>query len=205
MLKPSLEVLEDRTMPSSGIGNFGPVNTGDFNTYQAVVQSLSSAEWLGPASQAVAQSAAPYVAWRSATASQAQASAFEAAYAATVPPEVVAANRALLMSPIATNFLGQNTPAIAATEAHYAEMWSQDAAVMADQAGVALASPGTGIVPAAADEVSAALAALFSAHAEMYQALSSQDAAFHEQLIQALNAGSGQYASTESANPGATG
>jgi PPE-repeat protein len=34
------------------------------------------------------------------------------------------------MSLIATNFLGQNTPAIAATESHYAEMWAQDAAAM---------------------------------------------------------------------------
>ena len=37
-------------------------------------------------------------------------------FAATVPPPVIAANRALLAMLIATNFLGQNTPAIAATE-----------------------------------------------------------------------------------------
>jgi PPE-repeat protein len=36
---------------------------------------------------------------------------------------------------MATNFLGQNTPAIAATEAHYAEMWAQDAAAMYGYAG----------------------------------------------------------------------
>jgi PPE-repeat protein len=47
-----------------------------------------------------------------------------------VPPPVIAANRAQLMSLVATNFLGQNTPAIAATEAHYGEMWAQDATVM---------------------------------------------------------------------------
>jgi PPE-repeat protein len=52
-----------------------------------------------------------------------------------VPPPIIAANRALLMSLIATNFLGQNTPAIAATEAHYAEMWAQDAAAMFGYAG----------------------------------------------------------------------
>ena len=48
----------------------------------------------------------------------------------TVPPPVIAANRTQLMSLTATNFFGQNTPAIAATEAQYSEMWAQDAAAM---------------------------------------------------------------------------
>jgi PPE-repeat protein len=48
---------------------------------------------------------------------------------------VVAANRTQLMALIATNFLGQNTPAIAATEALYMEMWAQDAAAMYGYAG----------------------------------------------------------------------
>ena len=48
----------------------------------------------------------------------------------TVPPPVIAANRAQLMMLVATNFFGQNTPAIAATEAQYGEMWAQDAAAM---------------------------------------------------------------------------
>ncbi len=43
------------------------------------------------------------------------------AFAMTVPPPVIAANRAELMALVATNFLGQNTPAIAATEAQYGE------------------------------------------------------------------------------------
>ena len=38
---------------------------------------------------------------------------------------MIAANRSLLMTLIATNILGQNTPAIAATEAHYMEMWAE--------------------------------------------------------------------------------
>ena len=61
---------------------------------------------------------------------RAAAAAYEAAFTMTVPPAVVAANRAQLMALIATNFLGQNTPAIAATEAQYGEMWAQDAAAM---------------------------------------------------------------------------
>jgi PPE-repeat protein len=61
--------------------------------------------------------------------------AYESAYAMTVPPPVVAANRAELTSLIATNLLGQNTAAIAATEVAYAEMWAQDVAAMYRYAG----------------------------------------------------------------------
>src|ERR1700753_539259 len=92
----------------------------------------------------MAAAAAPYASWMSATAAQAEqaaghakaaASAYESAFGLTVPPPVIAANRTLLASLIATNILGQNTPAIAATEAHYAEMWAQDAAAMYGYAG----------------------------------------------------------------------
>jgi PPE-repeat protein len=61
---------------------------------------------------------------------RAAAAAFDQAFAMTVPPPVIAANRTQLASLIATNFFGQNTAAIAATEAQYAEMWAQDAAAM---------------------------------------------------------------------------
>ncbi|WP_139809193.1 PPE domain-containing protein, partial [Mycobacterium avium] len=53
----------------------------------------------------------------------------------TVPPPLIAANRAQLLALIATNVLGQITPAIAATEADYAQMWAQDAATMYAYAG----------------------------------------------------------------------
>lgn len=91
----------------------------------------------------------PYLAWLSTTAAQAEqvanqaraaAAAYETAFAAMVPPPVIAANRALLMSLIATNILGQNTPAITATEAHYGEMWAQDAAAMYSYAGSSAAA-----------------------------------------------------------------
>jgi PPE-repeat protein len=107
--------------------------------YGSTIESLAAGPWTGPSSIAMAAAAAPYVAWMNATGAQAEqaasqaqiaAGAYETAFAATVPPPVIAANRALLMALIATNFLGQNTPAIAATEAHYAEMWAQDAAAM---------------------------------------------------------------------------
>jgi PPE-repeat protein len=60
----------------------------------------------------------------------AAASAYETAFALTVPPAEVTANRTQLAFLIATNFLGLNTAAIAATEADYGEMWAQDAAAM---------------------------------------------------------------------------
>ncbi|MBO0882165.1 MAG: PPE family protein, partial [Mycobacterium sp.] len=63
--------------------------------------------------------------------------------AMTVPPPLIAANRTQLAALVATNFLGQNTPAIAATEAHYAEMWAQDGAAMYGYAG---ASAGAGVL-----------------------------------------------------------
>ncbi|RFZ04558.1 putative PPE family protein PPE29 [Mycobacterium marinum] len=107
--------------------------------YTSVISELTSGPWVGPAAASMVGASAPYVAWLRAsairaerTASQARsaAAAYEAAFVMTVPPPVVAANRVLLTSLIVTNFFGQNTPAIAVTEAQYAEMWAQDAAAM---------------------------------------------------------------------------
>jgi PPE-repeat protein len=109
------------------------------SSYQSVIDGLASEGWLGPASASMAAAVTPYMTWMSltglaaehaATQASAAAGAFEAAFAMTVPPAVVTANRAQLMALIATNFLGVNTPAIAATEAQYGEMWAQDAAAM---------------------------------------------------------------------------
>jgi PPE-repeat protein len=113
------------------------------SSYQSVISGLGSS-WQGPSSTSMAAAAAPYVSWMTATAAQAEETAnqaraavasYEAAFAATVPPPVIVANRTLLMTLIATNILGQNTPAIAATEAHYMEMWAQDATAMYGYAG----------------------------------------------------------------------
>jgi PPE-repeat protein len=109
------------------------------NSYQAVIQQLTGGPWLGPSSMRMASATAPYITWLQGSSLQAAetsaqarlaAAAYEGAFAATVPPSVIAANRALLAALIATNFLGQNTPAIAATEAHYMEMWFQDGLTM---------------------------------------------------------------------------
>ena len=118
-------------------------------SYESVISGLTSEGWMGPASASMAAAAAPYVKWMSSTGALAQqtsaqaaaaAAAYEAAFAMTVPPAEVAANRALLMALVATNFLGQNTPAIAATEAQYGEMWAQDAAAMYGYAGSSAAA-----------------------------------------------------------------
>ena len=113
-------------------------------SYGSAIQSLTVGPWTGPSSVAMAAAAMPYVAWMNATGAQAElaasqakiaAGAYEAAFAAMVPPPVIATNRALLAALVATNILGQNTPAIAAAETHYAEMWAQDAAGMYAYAG----------------------------------------------------------------------
>jgi hypothetical protein len=69
-------------------------------------------------------------------------------------------------------------------------------------AHAAAANPTTGILAAAEDEVSAAIASLFSSHGTAFQALSAQAADFHSQFVQALNAGARAYASSEAANAG---
>lgn len=118
-------------------------------SYGSTIQGVTVGTWHGPAATSMATAAAPYVAWMTATASQAEqaatqaklaAAAYETAFAATVPPPAVAANRALLLALIATNIFGQNTAAIAATEAEYAEMWAQDAAAMYAYAGSSAAA-----------------------------------------------------------------
>ncbi|BBY20308.1 PPE family protein [Mycobacterium stomatepiae] len=95
--------------------------------------------WLGPSSMRMAAAGTRQVLWLQASAARAAqtaaqaytaAAAYEAAYAMTVPPPLIAANRAQLLMLVATNFFGQNTPAIAATEAQYGQMWIQDATAM---------------------------------------------------------------------------
>jgi hypothetical protein len=69
----------------------------------------------------------------------------------------------------------------------------------------AAAGPTTGVIPAAADEVSALTAAQFATHAEMYQVFSAQAAAIHEMFVNTLGLSAGSYAATEAANAVATG
>jgi PPE-repeat protein len=109
------------------------------SSFDSVLSGLTSGQWTGPASASMAAAAAPYVGWLSAAAGQAEAAAsqaraaataFESALAATIPPAMVSANRTQLLALVATNILGQNTPAIFATEAEYMEFWAQDVGAM---------------------------------------------------------------------------
>jgi PPE-repeat protein len=109
------------------------------SSYSSVISTLTSGPWVGPSSLSMAAAVTPYLTWMQGTAAQAHeaatqataaASAYEAAFAAHVPPPEIAANRSQLASLVATNIFGQNTPAIAATEAQYGEMWAQDALAM---------------------------------------------------------------------------
>nr|AJK76516.1 hypothetical protein RC58_16990 [Mycobacterium avium subsp. paratuberculosis] len=118
-----------------------------------MITGVGDAGWQGPAASSMMAAAAPQLAWLSGTAGRAElaagqalaaVSAYETAFAETVPPPVIAANRALLLQLLATNFLGQNTPAIADVEAQYGEMWAQDTAAMY---GYALASAAASTLP----------------------------------------------------------
>lgn len=107
--------------------------------YDTVVTTLTGDGWLGPASASMTTAVTPYLTWLTLTgmiaeqaASQATAAAgaYESAFAMTVNPALVAANRAQLQTLVATDMFGLNTAAIAATEAEYGEMWARDAAAM---------------------------------------------------------------------------
>jgi len=118
------------------------------SSYGSVVSELAD-EWQGPSSAAMAEAATPYVDWLNVAAGQAEqtaaqaraaASAYQVALSSVVPLPEIAANRTQLAALTMTNILGQNTPAIAATEAQYGEMWAQDATAMYSYAGSSAAA-----------------------------------------------------------------
>lgn len=121
--------------------------------YASVISDLTGIIWHGPTSLAMTAAVMPYMAWLNDIAgsaaeiagqARAAAAAYELAFAMTVPPSAIAANRTLFLALVTTNFLGQNTAAIAATEADYAQMWVQDAAAMhlyAESSALAAALP----------------------------------------------------------------
>ena len=130
-------------------GNLAAELSTTATQYESIITTLTTEQWTGLGSMAAAAAAKPYVSWLGTTAAAAEqaaaqatasAAGYEAAFTATVPPPVIAANRSLLAALVATNFLGINTPAIMATEAHYAEMWVQDATAMYTYAASAAAA-----------------------------------------------------------------
>ncbi|OBF68978.1 hypothetical protein A5753_21905 [Mycobacterium sp. 852002-51971_SCH5477799-a] len=144
-------------------------------SFQSVISALTGGPWLGPSALALAAATTSCVTWLRTSAGNAElassqatmaAAAYETAFALTVPPPVIAANRALLASLIASNVLGQNTAAIATVEAEYFEMWAQDAAAMYGYAGSSATAaqltefdePAEVTNPAASSEQAAAVA-----------------------------------------------
>jgi PPE-repeat protein len=117
--------------------------------YETVITQLSSDEWTGAASASMASAAQPYVEWLNTTAAQAEqaatqagaaAAAHEQAFASTVPPPLIAANRAQTAAAVQANVFGQYTPLISQLEAQYSEMWAQDSAAMYGYAGQSAAA-----------------------------------------------------------------
>lgn len=105
----------------------------------SAVSGLRSELWHGPAATSMAEAIRPLVAWMATasirahhTAAQARSAvaAYDAALKAMVVPTQITENRARLRALVAANQLAQCTPAIAAVEAHYSEMWAQDAHAM---------------------------------------------------------------------------
>jgi hypothetical protein len=68
------------------------------------------------------------------------------------------------------------------------------------EANAAAAAPTMGVLAAGADDVSAAIASMFTQHAAAYQGLSAQATAFHAQFVQTLHSAEAAYANTEIAN-----
>lgn len=144
--------------------------SGAASSFDALISGLTSGPWTGPASAAMAATAAGYLGWLSAAASLAEgsaaqaraaATAFESAFAATVHPALVDGNRLQFLTLVAANFLGLNTPAIAAAEFEYMEMWAQDVAAMVAYCAQAFATASQ-LIPFAAiplDSVGLALTA----------------------------------------------
>ena len=156
------------------------------SAYEAVITALTDGSWLGPAATSMAASSQAQVEWLASTGVQAEqvaaqaaaaVTAYESAFIATVPPPEIAANRALLMALMATNLLGQNTAAIMATEAQYAEMWAQDAAAMYGYAGASSAASTLAPFATAAESANpAGLSAQASAVAQAVGSSSGQSA-----------------------------
>lgn len=82
------------------------------------------------------------------------------------------------------SFVVANTEFVSGAAGNLARLGS-----MISAANSAAAAQTTAVAAAGADEVSAAVAALFGAHGQTYQVLSAQAAAFHSQFVQALSGG----------------
>lgn len=181
--------------------------------YSALIAGLQGEGWSGGASDAMAAAAGPYVEWAGTAAARAEqtagqaraaAAAYEAAFAATVPPALVTANRVQYQALVAANLFGHYTAQIAAVEAVYAEMWAQDAQAMYSYAASSSAAteltpfgeaPQTTTASAESGQAAAVSQAVSGSTAANAQSALSQLVAAVPQQLQSL-AGAGSSAST---------
>jgi PPE-repeat protein len=163
--------------------------------HRAVIETLTSGPWLGPASAQVVSAVSPFITWLSNSAEQAgqtagqasaAASAYETAFAASVPPPVIAANRALVQALTAANIFGQNSGSISQLEAQYAEFWAQDSGAMYNYAGSAAAAtqvPQLAAPAEVADPVTGAVDQAIAAFKGQATAVQTQLNAFGSSLV----------------------
>jgi PPE-repeat protein len=163
-------------------------------SYGSTVSSLTGEGWLGPASASMTTAVTTYLRWitgtagmceQTATRARAAAVAYEAAVSRAVPPSVIAANRSQFLSLIPTNTLGQNTPAIAAIEGRYGEMWAQDATALygyANESAIASRLTTFRPLPITAGPASQTAGSAQAAGASMLGTLSQLTAALPEAL-----------------------
>jgi PPE-repeat protein len=163
--------------------------------HRAVIETLTSGPWLGPASAQLVSAVSPFITWLSTSAEQAAqtasqagaaASAYETAFAASVPPPLIATNRALVQELTATNLLGQNSGVISQLEAQYAEFWAQDSGAMYNYAGSAAAAtqvPQLAAPAEVADPVTGAVDQAIAAFKGQATAVQTQLNAFGSSLV----------------------
>ncbi|OJZ74441.1 PPE family protein [Mycobacterium paraffinicum] len=170
-------------------------------SFESVVTGVASGPWTGPSAAAMLAASTPYLQWLISAAGQAEmaaaqataaAAAYEAAFMATVPTPEVLANRIRLLALIATNFFGQNTAAIAATEIEYMEMWAQDVAAMVGYhigaQTVAATLPTFSVPPTLLSGLASVVTAPLSFASQAFGAFSSLGTAFVSELQSVLGA-----------------
>ncbi|MGD1170927.1 PPE family protein [Mycobacterium seoulense] len=170
-------------------------------SFESVVTGVAAGPWMGPSSAAMVAASTPYLQWLISAAGQAEmaaaqataaATAYEAAFMATVPTPEVIANRLRLLMLIATNFFGQNTPAIAMTEIEYMEMWAQDVAAMVGYhvgaQTVAATLPAFSAPPVALGGLAGLVTAPLDLASQAFGAFSSLGASFVSELQSVLGA-----------------
>jgi PPE-repeat protein len=174
--------------------------------YAAVIMGLQGETWSGRASIAMADAAQPYVEWIATAAAKAEetagqaraaAAAYETAYAATVPPALVTANRAQYAALVIANIFGHYTAQIAANEAAYAEMWAQDAQAMYGYA--ASSSAAAALTPFTEPPQTTTAAGQSGQAAAVAQAVGASTASHSQSSLSALMAAVPQQLQTLSA------